>query len=141
MYACVVKNNQDTWDVWAFAGYPSNQIKQDRLDAAIESGLPITGMVLTPYQWSASNGATFDGNGFSGGDVSLISPDSDWTGIHTFGYLCNNTIIYGCIANNGSLMSDQLNAIFESETTIIKVPDGQVANIGDIWDGTNIINK
>ena len=27
------------------------------------------------------------------------------------------------------------------ETTIIKVPEGQIANRGDIWDGTNIINQ
>jgi hypothetical protein len=31
-------------------------------------------------------------------------------------------------------------AIFESDNSMIKVPEGQMAKIGDIWDGENIIN-
>ena len=140
MYACIVRNSEETWDVWGSVNYPSNQEKQNRLVSAVESGLPITGMNLTEYEWSATNGATFDGTQFTGGTQSLIPLDADWTGINTFGYLCNNIIIAGFIANTGSIMSEQLKAIFSSETKIIKVPEGQSANVGDIWDGTKIIN-
>jgi len=141
MYACVVKNNEGTWDVWGSISYPSNQEKQNRLVSAVESGLPITGMILTEYKWSATNGATFDGTKFSGGTESVISPDIDWTGINTFGYLCNNILIAGFVGTNGSVMAEQGQAIFSSETTIIKVPEGQTANIGDVWNGTSIINQ
>jgi hypothetical protein len=141
MYACVVKNSENTWDIYGFASYPTAPDKQANLEAAVESGLPITGMILTPYKWSATNGATFDGTEFTGGSPSLIPLESDWTGISTYGYLCNNTIIAGFIANVGSVKREQMEAIFSEETTIIKVPEGQTANIGDVWDGTNIITR
>lgn len=141
MYACIVKNSEETWDVVAFLSYPANQEKQDRLVAAVESGLPITGMVLTPYKWSANSGATFDGTEFTGGSPSPVPLDNDWSGINTFGYLCNNVIVGAFVATAGTVMADQYNAIFESETTIIKLPEGQTAVVGDIWDGQNIINN
>jgi hypothetical protein len=141
MYACIVKNSEETWDVVAFLSYPANQEKQDRLVAAVESGLPITGMVLTPYKWSANSGATFDGTEFTGGSPSPVPLDNDWSGINTFGYLCDNVIVGAFVATAGTVMADQYNAIFESETTIIKLPEGQTAVVGDIWDGQNIINN
>jgi len=50
MYACVVKNSEGTWDVWTHLSYPTNQEKQQILTDGVESGLPITGMVTTPYK-------------------------------------------------------------------------------------------
>ena len=141
MYACVVKNSEETWDVIAFLSYPTNQEKQDRLVAAVDSGLPITGMVLTPYKWSANIGAVWNGTEFTGGSPSPVPLDNDWSTINTFGYLCDNVIVGAFIATAGTLLAEQYNAIFESETTIIKVPEGQTAVVGDIWDGTNIINQ
>jgi hypothetical protein len=141
MYACVVKNSQETWDVFGFISYPSNQEKQATLEAAVESGLPITGMVLTPYKWSANVGAVWNGTEFTGGSPSPVPLNNDWSSINTFGYLCNNVIIGAFITSTGTVMCNQYNAIFADETTIIKVPEGQTANIGDIWDGQNIINR
>ena len=141
MYACVVKNSQETWDVFGFISYPSSQEKQDRLVAAVEGEVPITGMILTPYKWSATNGAFFDGTDFIGGTESPVPQDNDWSSVNTFGYICNNIIIGAFITSTGTIMCDQYNAIFAEETTIIKVPEGQTANIGDIWDGQNIINR
>jgi hypothetical protein len=141
MHACVVKNSEGTWDVFAFLSYPSSQEKQDRLDAAVESGLPITGMVLTEYKWSATNGAFFNGTEFVGGSPSVVPQDNDWLSINTFGYLCDNIIIGAFITTAGTLVADQYNAAFSDETTIIKVPEGQTAKIGDIWDGQKIVNR
>jgi hypothetical protein len=98
-------------------------------------------MVLTPYKWSASSGATFDGTEFTGGSTSLVPLDNDWSSINTFGYLCNNIIVGAFLTSIGTVMNDQYNAIFSDETTIIQVPEGQTARIGDIWDGQNIINR
>jgi hypothetical protein len=141
MYACVVKNSEGTWDVFGFLAYPANQEKQDRLQAAVASGLPITGMILTPYKWSATNGATFNGTEFTGGSQSPVPQDNDWSSVNTFGYICDNVIIGAFITSTGTVMCNQYNAIFDDETTIIKVPESQTANIGDIWDGENIINR
>jgi hypothetical protein len=40
-------------------------------------------------------------------------------------------------------INNMMEVIFseEEETTIIKVPEGQTANKGDVWDGQNIINQ
>ena len=141
MYACVVKNSEGTWDVWTHLSYPTNQEKQQILTDGVESGLPITGMVTTPYKWSATPGATFDGTEFTGGTVSVVPLSSDWEGINSYAYICNNIHIGGFIATANSTQDNQLNAIFSEETTIIKVPEGQTANVGDIWDGEKIVNR
>lgn len=144
MYACVVKNSDDTWDIFDFAGYGANKQKQDRLVAAVESGLPITGMILTPYQWSATPGAVWNGTEFEGGPSTIIPNTIDWNNIETYGFLCDNVIIYGMIAQK-DVSSDtigKLNAIFagDSEVSIVKIPEGQGAKIGDIWDGEKVIS-
>jgi len=143
MYACIVKNSQDTWDIYGFATYPNNVEKEERLEAAVESGLPITGMVVTPYKWSATPGAVWDGESFSGGSVSVIPQSIDWDTISVYGYLCNNVMIYGSLANNGTVAAQQMDAIFagDSQVNIIKVPESQTAKIGDIWDGEKIVNR
>jgi hypothetical protein len=144
MYACVVKNSDETWDIFDFAGYGTHKEKQDRLVAAVESGLPITGMKLTPYQWSATPGATWDGEGFSGGPKTIIPDTIDWKNIETYGFLCDNVIVYGMIAQKdiASGRIELLDAIFagDSEVSIVKIPDGQGAKIGDIWDGEKVIS-
>jgi hypothetical protein len=141
MYACVVKNSQGTWDIWAELSYPSNEVKREILATGVESGLPITGMIMTPYKWSATPGATFDGTEFTGGTVSVVPTTADWEGINTYGYLCNNIYIGGFIATVNSAQDDQLQAIFSEETTIVKIPEGQTVNIGDIWDGEKVITQ
>jgi hypothetical protein len=142
MYACVVKNSQNTWDIYGFAAYPSNPEKQARLEAAVDSGLPITGMILTPYKWSATPGAVWDGESFSVGSSSTIPETIDWDLISVYGYLCNNIIIYGSLTSKSNIVAQQMDAIFagDSEISIIKVPENQTAKIGDIWDGENIIS-
>ena len=142
MYACIVKNSENTWDIYGFASYPVDTEKYSNLFAAVESGLPITGMILTPYKWSGTSGATWDGEKFTGGPKSIVPEDIDWNSIQTYGYLCNNVVVYAVIANNGTIAVQQMNAIFagDSEISIIKIPDGQIANVGDIWDGEKVIN-
>lgn len=143
MYACIVKNSQDTWDIYGFAAYPSNAEKQARLEDAVDSGLPITGMVLTPYKWSATPGAVWDGESFTGGSTSTIPETIDWDSISVYGYLCNDIIVYGSLTSKSTTVAQQMDAIFagDSEIGIIKVPEGQTAKIGDVWDGENIISN
>lgn len=144
MYACVVKNEEGTWDIFDFAGYLRNEEKQNRLISAVESGLPITGMKLTPYQWSATPGAVWDGEKFSGGNESVISETTDWNTIETYGFLCDNVLIYGMVGQKDTASGriEIFDVIFagDSEVTIVKIPDGQAAKIGDIWDGEQVIS-
>jgi hypothetical protein len=137
MYACVVKNDDETWDIFSFLSYPANQEKQDRLEAAVASGLPITGLDLTEYGTQVRSGAVYDGTEFTGGDNRSIPEGSN---LNLYSYVCNDTIILICLGQPNTELNDQMAAIFQSETTLIKVPEGQTAKVGDIWDGTNIIS-
>jgi len=136
MYACIVKNSQNTWDIFNIFTYIPDE-KKERIDAALLSGSPIVSRNLTEFGTSVKSGAIWDGIQFNGGDpTSLIEGSSRGQ----YSYLCNDMIILTLIAQLNTEINSQMEAIFESETTLIKVPEGQVANVGDIWDGTNIIN-
>jgi len=139
MYACVVKNSQDTWDIFNFLVHSSNQEKKDILVNAVESGLPITGMILTEHKWSATPGAIFDGTEFTGGTVSVVPEELDWETINTYGYICDNVCIGGFITTSGSEQDLQFQAAFSDETTIVEIPEGQTASVGDIWDGEKVV--
>jgi hypothetical protein len=145
-YACVVKNNEGTWDIWREASYgtiashPHLKSRQERLTNAVSSGLPITGIVLTEHGHSGMPGAKWDGTKFADGEKSSIKEDVDWSLKELYGYVCDDTIIYAFITEKGHPYQLQCEAIFDSETTIIEVPEGQTAKIGDVWDGENIIS-
>jgi len=68
MYACIVKNNSNTWDI--FTVFPSiPDAKKQRIDSALESGLPIVSRNLTEFGSSVRSGAIWDGAQFNGGIV------------------------------------------------------------------------
>jgi hypothetical protein len=141
MYACIVKNNQDTWDVWNSLSYPANFAdRQERLDAALASGFPIVGKNLTEYGSSVKTGAIWNGIEFTGGNSSTITEESNTS---LYSYVCNNVILLTFFGQANTEINDMMAVIFseEEETTIIKVPEGQTANKGDVWDGQNIINQ
>ena len=141
MYACIVKNNQGTWDVWNSLSYPANFAdRQERLDAALASGFPIVGKNLTQYGSSVKTGAIWNGIEFTGGNSSTITEESNTS---LYSYVCNNVILLTFFGQANTEINDMMAVIFseEEETTIIKVPEGQTANKGDVWDGQNIINQ
>jgi len=140
VYACIVKNNQDTWDVWNSLSYPANFAdRQERLDAALASGFPIIGKNLTQYGSSVKTGAIWNGIEFTGGNSSTITEESNTS---LYSYVCNDVILLTFFGQANTEINDMMAVIFseEEETTIIKVPEGQTANKGDVWDGQNIIN-
>ena len=141
MYACIVKNNQDTWDVWNSLSYPANFAdRQERLDAALASGFPIIGKNLTQYGSSVKTGAIWNGIEFTGGNSSTITEESNTS---LYSYVCNDVILLTFFGQANTEINDMMAVIFseEEETTIIKVPEGQTANKGDVWDGQGIINQ
>ena len=140
MYACIVKNNQGTWDVWNSFSYPSRLAdRQERLDSALASDFPIIGKNLTQYGSSVKTGAVWNGTEFTGGDSATITEGSSTS---LYSYVCNDVIILTWYGEANTQINSMMSAIFseEEETTIIKVPEGQTANKGDIWDGEKVIN-
>ena len=141
MYACIVKNIQGTWDVWNSFSYPSHLAdRQERLDTALTSGFPVIGRNLTQYGPSVKTGAIWNGTEFTGGNSSAITEESNTS---LYSYVCNDVILLTWFGQANTEINDMMAVIFseEEETTIIKVPEGQTANKGDVWDGQNIINQ
>jgi hypothetical protein len=138
MYAFVVKNNQNTWDVWLTMDTIPIPHKEERLQSALASGIPIIGKNVTEHKGSVKNGAIWNGTEFIGGDYKEWIEGSL---VKQYVYMCGNTIILILYGQPSTELNEKMEAIFESETTIIQVPEGQTAKMGDIWDGENIINQ
>jgi len=136
MYAFIVKNNAGTWDVWSTLLDIPIVERKERVETAIASGLPITGKNVTEHKTSIKSGAIWNGTQWTGGESFSISEE---TVLNLFAYICNNTIILIHLSSPNTESDAQMAAIFESENSMIKVPEGQTAKIGDIWDGENII--
>lgn len=141
MYACIVKNGQDTWDVWKVFSYPVQFIdRQERLDTALASGFPIVGKNLTQYGSSVKTGAVWNGTEFTGGNSATITEESNTS---LYSYVCNNVILFTVFGVANTEVNDMMSVIFSEgeETTIIKVPEDQSVNKGDVWDGEKVINR
>jgi len=136
MYAFTVKNNQDTWDIWHTLSDISIPTRKERVESALASGLPIIGQNVTEHKASVRSGAIWDGTQWTGGDSTPIPEESE---VNLFAYICNDTIILVQLSSPNTDSDEQITAIFESENSMIKVPEGQTANVGDIWDGENIV--
>jgi hypothetical protein len=142
MYAFIVKNDQDTWDIWETMGTIPIQDREERLQNYLQSEFPIIGMDLTAYQETATSGAFFDGTDFIGGAIHPFTrnENADWNFITQYGYICDNVLLLIMYGQPGTDRDEQLSAIFQSETSIINVPEGQTAKVGDIWDGEKVIH-
>lgn len=143
MYAFIVKNEEGTWDIWNTLDMIPMPDREKRLADAVASGLPITGMDLTPYRETATSGAVWDGEKFEGiGNVHPVTrnPDADWDIVTQYGYICDNTLLIIFYSQVGSIQDDKYKAIFDGETSIIRVPDDEDVKVGDIWDGTQVIS-
>lgn len=143
MYALIVKNDEETWDIYNALDKIPIPDREERLANAIASGLPITPMVLTPYRETATSGAVWDGQEFTGGAVHpmTLNGNSNWDTMTQYGYICNNTLLLILFSQPGTERDNEYQAIFDSETTIVKIPEGQTAQVGDIWDGEKVINR
>jgi len=140
MYACVVKNSRGTWDVWNSFSYPAQFVdRNERLDAALISGFPIVGRNLTQYGSSVKTGAVWNGTEFTGGNSTTIAEGSN---TNLYSYVCNNVILLTFFGQANTEANEMMSVIFSEgeETTIVKVPEGQSAKKGDIWDGENFLS-
>ena len=139
MYACLVKDTENVWEVFGKYELPENV--KNRVEAARTSGHPIVGMITTTYQDSARVGSTFDGTSFSGGNFPEWMDGLDWSANSTYSFLCNNVIILQLIQPNNTARQEKYQAAFSGETTLVPVPIGAQISLGDIWNGTTFIPK
>ena len=137
MYAFTVRNDAGTWDIWHTLSDIPIPERKERVEAALASGLPITGQNVTEHKTSVKSGAIWDGTQWAGGDSTPISEELV---VNLFAYVCNDTIILIQFSSPNTDSDAQITAIFESENSMIKVPEGQTANVGDIWDGEKVVN-
>lgn len=137
MYAFIVKNENNLWDVWETLTDIPIPERKARVDQALESGLPIIGKNLTEYGLSARSGSVWNGTEWTGGDSTTRTADSL---LNLYAYICNDTIILIHLGQPNSELNNKLNAVFESDNTIIKIPEGTVVKVGDIFDGQNFFS-
>ena len=134
-YAFIVENNEGTWDVWSFFGDIPIASRKERVENALASGLPIVGKNLTEYGTSVRSGAIWDGTEWTGGESTNRTEDND-DGL--FSYIWNDTIILTIVVPKAKQPNyDVAMAVFDSENSIIKIPDGVEVHAGYIWDGEN----
>jgi len=139
MYAFIVKNAEGTWDIWRTLEDIPVPAKKARVENALASGNPIIGRNVTEYRSSVRSGAVWDGTSFTGGDnTPWLTNDSL---VYLYAYLCDNVVILMHIEQPNAGTNSLLDAVFESDNTMIKIPEGQTANFGDIWDGENVITR
>jgi hypothetical protein len=138
MYAFTVKNDQGTWDIWALIEEINEPQRKQIVDNAIQSGLPIVGKNLTEFGVSVRPGATWDGVQWTGG---LDIARTEEMVLNLYSLVCDNTILLTFQSIKDTIDDEMKSVIFESENSMIKVPEGQTANVGDTWDGTSVINK
>lgn len=141
MYAIVVKNGEGTWDVLSTIDYSASPEREQRLSDAIDSGKPIIGMITTPYQCLATNGAVWDGTTFSGGLPCVVPPEFSWEGINTYSLLCDNVIVASIINTANPSLSAMNDAAFSDPegVTIVRVPSDISPQFGDVWTGENFV--
>jgi hypothetical protein len=134
-YAYATKVSEDSYEVFNMLHLESPQadILIQRIDNALNSGLPITTLVTTDIP-NVYPGSVWDGESFTGGEIPERFNDTpDWG---RYSFLVDNTVFLTTVSPKGG-HTDLMNAAaFAQEVIVIKVPEGQTVNRGSIWDGT-----
>jgi len=133
-YAYAVKVSEDSYEVFntLHLDGPKAHALIQRIDAALDSGLPIITMNTTDIP-EVYPGSVWDGESFVGGErPERFNDTPDWG---RYSFLVDNTVFLTTVAPKNS-HTDLMNAAaFAQEVIIIKVPEGQTAVRGSIWDG------
>jgi hypothetical protein len=126
MYSAIVKNSDNSWDVFFNFDFSSKE-RVEILNEAWESKLPIVAMELTPYKNTAKIGSTWNGTSFSGGYESdgiifkdLPSTEEYWDSHKTYGFLCDNKVLAIIIVQNTQSNAEIIAEAMASEVQLIK---------------------
>lgn len=140
MYAVVVKND-NVYDVIGFFNHQKTSVIET-LDAAWETGLPITGIDASAYKQEALYGATWNGSSFSGGTAgpNLASATQEQLdSFDLYAFLSNNTVVARVAVATSSPKREMYAAAIATGASLLKVPANQNLLLGFSynWDGTS----
>jgi hypothetical protein len=138
MYAILTKNGNNTWD-GIHQITPSLENDTTVVEAAFETGLPITGMNASEHKTSAVRGATWNGVSFSGGLINseLSLDDAAIAAINRYVFLCDSKVVLSLSVPVNSVKAEMFNAAFSGETILVKNTSGPRSVVGKTfnWDG------
>jgi hypothetical protein len=142
MYAILIKNNEDSYDVLSALTY-SDQEVMNNIEEALNNGSPIVGMAASDHKLTATYGAVWNGTSFSGGKPSRISEATEEVvdSFDLYVFLQNNELIARYGVRTDSPKSEMFKAAFESEIILVKVPSDQNVYPGEThnWNGSRFV--
>jgi len=142
MYAVLVKNSDESYDVLALLNHEDVEIING-IDAALALGSPIVGMDASEHKLTATYGSIWDGTSFSGGKPSKAADatEEELNSFKLYVFLSNNTLVARYGVRNDSPKVQMFSAAINSEITLVKVPEDQAVSAGITygWDGSRFI--
>jgi hypothetical protein len=120
MYAIIVKDTDDTYDV--IAALRTTQEIRTYLDSEWDKGLPVVGMNISDHKATATKGATWNGTSFDGtaneGFFALSQVEKD--SYKQYAFLCGNNIIHRMSMDSDSEKAELYDAAFAGEVFLVK---------------------
>jgi len=139
--ALVVKTSDGNWEV-VHKYNILNEEKLAVLESARANGLPITGMITTPYGNSVRPLAIWNGTSFSGGTLLQGRDESSLTDdIATCSILAGDKIVLILYNVVNDQNYEKFQAAFQSEVTLIPINIDNIPQIGWIWDGEQFLEN
>lgn len=141
MYAVLVNISDNLYDVIATFHKPVQKFMDD-LDAAYETGAPITAIDANLHKQTALYGATWNGSSFSGGTAGprlLEATQEELDSFDLYAFLCNNVVVARIAAPVNTPKAEMFRAALATGMSMVKVPSGQSILVGQSynWDGTS----
>lgn len=120
MYAIIVKDTADTYDV--IAAIKTDEEIRNSLDPEWDKGLPIVGMNISNHRETATPGANWNGTSFDGvvKEAFHTLSKEEHEANKWYAFLCDNKIIYRMTAETGSEKAEALDAAFSGEVFLVK---------------------
>jgi len=139
MYAVLVNISDNLYDVVSTFHKPVQKVMDD-LDAAYETGLPITSIDASEHKQTALYGATWNGSSFSGGTAGpnlLEATQEQLDSFKLYAFLSNNVVVARIAVPVNTPKSEMFSAANASGMILVKIPSTQTIDIGKSynWDG------
>jgi hypothetical protein len=120
MYAIIVKDTDDTYDV--IAALRTTEEVRTYLDSEWDKGLPVVGMNISDHKATATKGATWNGTSFDGtaneGFFALSQVEKD--SYKQYAFLCENKVIHRVSMETDSDKAELYDAAFAGEVFLVK---------------------
>lgn len=143
MYAVLVKNSNESYDVLSFINYDNDTEITNRIDTALSGEGPVIAMDASEHKLTATHGSIWDGTSFSGGRQSKVADATpeELDSFKLYVFLHNNTVIARNAVRLDSPKAPMFEAAFASEVILVKVPEDQVVLVGEThgWDGSRFV--